>query len=238
MKYKIGDKVRVRDDIEAFKEYKMDGSKNLAWVTPGMLKFRGETLTITKIDRYGMYSVNEDNGDWCWVDEMFSGLVTDRLKVIITTDGKTTTAKMYEGKKVLKTAKTQCSPEDTFDFAVGAKLALERVTEKDLKFKVGQFVRVIDNSTCQFVVGQPVEITSVLDDLVMCKGYLKRAKTIGTQLLRHEMIKSLQEEDKGCNFCKFELEDYPYISAQNGYDCSGAVYEPAFCPLCGKCLKE
>ncbi len=137
MKYKIGDKVRVRDDIEAFKEYKMDGSKNLAWATPGMLKFRGETLTITKIDRYGMYSVNEDNGDWCWVDEMFSGLVTDRLKVIITTDGKTTTAKMYEGKKLLKTAESSCSPEDTFDFAVGAKIAFNRLMKNvEMNIKV------------------------------------------------------------------------------------------------------
>ena len=47
-----------------------------------------------------------------------------------------------------------------------------------------------------------------------------------------------KQKGKGCSFCAFELEDYPYISAQNDYDCSGAVYEPAFCPLCGKCLKE
>lgn len=238
MKYKIGDKVRVRDDLELDKWYSMSNHNFSDFVNSEMIMFKGKEVTTSDDNFYGMYRIKEDNGDWCWVDEMFSGLVTDRLKVIITTDGKTTTAKMYEGKKLLKTAESSCSPEDTFDFAVGAKLALERVTEKDLKFKVGQFVRVIDNSTCQFVVGQPVEITSVLDDFVMCKGYLKRAKTIGTQLLRHEMIKSLQEEDKGCNFCKFELEDYPYISAQNGYDCSGAVYEPAFCPLCGKCLKE
>lgn len=53
-----------------------------------------------------------------------------------------------------------------------------------------------------------------------------------------EHYENESQKGKGCNFCNFELEDYPYISAQNEYDCSGAVYEPAFCPLCGKCLKR
>lgn len=193
MKYKIGDKVRVRDDIEAYKAYKMDGSEKSVWVTPEMLKFQGKILTITEINQYGMYRVNEDNRDWNWADEMFSGLATSLPKVVITTDGKTTTAKMYEGKKVLKTAKSQCSPEDTFDFAVGAKLALERVTEKEPKFKIGQFVRVIENDTCQFFKGQPVKITEVSKDYVMCEGYLRYRQIIGTQLLRYEMIESMPE---------------------------------------------
>lgn len=194
MKYKIGDKVKVRDDIELYKKYKMDDNKELAWVTPEMLKFKGEILTITKIDKYGKYRVNEDNGEWCWTDEMFSGLATSLPKVVITTDGKTTTAKMYEGKKLLKTAESNCSPEDTFDFAVGAKLALERVTEKEPKFKIGQFVRVIENDTCQFFKGQPVKITEVSEDYVMCEGYLRYNQIIGKQLLRYEMIESLPED--------------------------------------------
>ena len=49
MKYKIGDKVRVRDDIETYKAYKMDGSEKSVWVTPEMLKFQGKILTITEI---------------------------------------------------------------------------------------------------------------------------------------------------------------------------------------------
>ena len=53
-----------------------------------------------------------------------------------------------------------------------------------------------------------------------------------------EHYESERQKGKGCDFCSIELEEYPYISAQNGYDCSSAVYEPAFCPLCGKCLKE
>lgn len=193
MKYKIGDKVRVRDDLEIGKWYSMNNRNFSDCVNSKMTAFKGKEVTILADNCFGMYLIKEDNGEWHWTDEMFSGLATSLPKVVINTDGKTTTAKMYEGKKVLKTAKSQCSPEDTFDFAVGAKLALERVTEKELKFKIGQFVRVIENDTCQFFKGQPVKITEVSEDYVMCEGYLRYRQIIGTQLLRYEMIESIPE---------------------------------------------
>lgn len=193
MKYKIGDKVRVRDDLEIGKWYSMNNCTFSDFVNSKMITFKGKEVTILADNCFGMYLIKEDNGEWHWTDEMFSGLATSLPKVVINTDGKTTTAKMYEGKKVLKTAKSQCSPEDTFDFAVGAKLALERVTEKEPKFKIGQFVRVIENDTCQFFKGQLVEITEVSKDYVMCEGYLRYRQIIGTQLLRYEMIESIPE---------------------------------------------
>lgn len=52
-------------------------------------------------------------------------------KIVITTDGKTTTARLYEDNKVVKTAEAKCSPEDTFDFKIGAKLAFERLTQEE-----------------------------------------------------------------------------------------------------------
>ncbi len=52
----------------------------------------------------------------------------DSSKIVITTDGKTTTAKMYDGKKLVKSAKTDCHPDDEFDFIIGASIALERLT--------------------------------------------------------------------------------------------------------------
>ncbi len=48
-------------------------------------------------------------------------------KIVITTDGKTTTAKLYDGKKFIKSAKAKCSPDDEFDFGIGSALALERL---------------------------------------------------------------------------------------------------------------
>ena len=48
-------------------------------------------------------------------------------KIVITTDGKTTTANLYDGKNVVKTTTAKCSPDDTFDFETGAKIAFDRL---------------------------------------------------------------------------------------------------------------
>ena len=194
MKYKIGDKVRVKDNLKVGKIYFMSNTTEFDSVEQEMLKFKGKEVTISSCTDSEKYYIKEDDGKWSWTDEMFSGLATSLPKIVITTDSKTTTAKMYEGTKLLKTAKSKCSPEDTFDFAIGAKLALERVTEKEPKFKIGQFVRVIKNDTCQFFKGQPVKITEVSEDYVMCEGYLRYRQIIGAQLLRYEMIESLPED--------------------------------------------
>ena len=99
-----------------------------------------------------------------------------------------------------------------------------------MKYKIGDKVRVRDDLRLEEVYkmdngnyGDSVAGWLTADDV------FKRIK---------EHYENESQKGKGCNFCNFELEDYPYISAQNGNDCSGAVYEPAFCPLCGKCLKE
>lgn len=51
-------------------------------------------------------------------------------------------------------------------------------------------------------------------------------------------LREKQEREKGCDFCKKELNDYPYINACGDCDSSGMVYTPAFCPICGRPLTE
>lgn len=48
-------------------------------------------------------------------------------KIVITTDGKTTTAKMYDGKSCIKVSEARCCPSDTFDFQTGAEIAFNRL---------------------------------------------------------------------------------------------------------------
>lgn len=194
MKYKIGDKVRVRDDLRLEEVYKMDNGTDYDSVVFEMLKLKGKEVTILTYTDSSKYLISEDGGCWNWTDEMFLGLAVSRPKIVITTDGKTTTAKMYEGKKVLKTAKSQCSPKDTFDFSVGAKLALERVIEKEPKFKIGQFVRVIDNNTNQFPIGQIVEIIDFDKDKILCEGYCYDRRCIDEQIMLEHQIEALPED--------------------------------------------
>ena len=67
MKFKVGDKVKVRKDLRVNLSYGDD-----AFVT-GMEKFIGTTVTIDYIER-GKYYIQEDNNEWSWTDEMFEGL--------------------------------------------------------------------------------------------------------------------------------------------------------------------
>ena len=114
MKYKVGDKVRVKKDLEVGKRYGTD-----AFVLD-MKKYAGKTMIVDAIigaDRYKL----EDAGHWNWTDEMLE----DAEDITILVKGNKVIAK--RGNKV---GIAKCSPEDEFDIFVGAKLALERLEEK------------------------------------------------------------------------------------------------------------
>ena len=88
----------------------------------------------------------------------------DDIKIIITTDGKTTTAKMYNGKKLVKSAKTDCHPDDEFIFIIGASIALERLTGQlesnlEVEFYTGKVVCVANTFRyLSFTVGKVYQI--------------------------------------------------------------------------------
>lgn len=70
MKYKVGDKVKVRSDLEENKGYG-------GWYTSeGMVKMRGEIVTIIGV-KSSSYELEENN--FKWTDEMFEGLEDDEL---------------------------------------------------------------------------------------------------------------------------------------------------------------
>lgn len=71
MKYKVGDKVRVRSDLKAYEIY---GSNML---TKSMEKFVGKTVTISGVG-ITSYTIEEMEVAY-WTDEMFEGLVEEEL---------------------------------------------------------------------------------------------------------------------------------------------------------------
>lgn len=115
-KFKVGDKVRAKKDA------------------PYLLTTNGWVGTVTStfgdcMSVWGEYSVTKRGFN---VECKYFDLVQpdNKQKVVITSDGKTTTAILYNGKERVKTAKAECSPEDTFSLETGAKLALDRLFEK------------------------------------------------------------------------------------------------------------
>ena len=148
MKYKIGDKVRVRDDLRLGEVYKMDNGTDYDSVVFEMLKLKGKEVTISTYTDSNKYLVSEDRDCWNWTDEMFSGLATRP----------------------------------------------ERVTEKEPNFKIGQFVRVINNDTNNFPIGQIVQIIKFNKNKVLCEGYCCDRRWIDTQTMFDYQIEELPEE--------------------------------------------
>lgn len=72
MKYKVGDRVRVRRDLKNDVGY---GSRH---TVKEMMDYKGNVVTISEV-RTNCYWIEEDKKAWVWADEMFEGLVEDEL---------------------------------------------------------------------------------------------------------------------------------------------------------------
>lgn len=127
--------------------------------------------------------------------EFFDLDVTTDQKIVITTDGRTTTAKLYHGKTVNKTATAKCSPDDKFDFVEGAKIAFDRLTDREThkpetgKIKVGDLVKVVNTGE-----GYPTAIgrvmTFIKDPLLIARY------AYGNDLGHHKSVRMLDETFK------------------------------------------
>lgn len=156
MKFKVGDKVRVRGDLKNRERYHM-ASKKISEVAMGpMVDLKGQIVTISGITSSGMYTVKEclllgASIRYRWTDEMFEPVAeTCDKKIVITADGMKTIARLYEGEELIKTATAKCSPDDTFDFALGSNIAFIRLfVEGETKaakprIEVGKYYRYVD----------------------------------------------------------------------------------------------
>ena len=76
-KFKVGDKVKVRNDLIEYEKY---GSNSFV---DSMKKFKGETVTIAEINVghfCNEYRIFEDNKRWNWTDEMFETIEAKHMK--------------------------------------------------------------------------------------------------------------------------------------------------------------
>lgn len=134
--FKIGDRVRVIEDYSDA----MKGDEGIIRALPGKNGGRGLWDVCYSVE-FPAWQEDEFRGHSCggtvpsgyghWVApgnlELIKAASVE--KIVITHDGKTTLARLYEDNKVVKSAKYD--PRGKFDFALGAKIAFARLmTEK------------------------------------------------------------------------------------------------------------
>lgn len=143
MKYKVGDRVRIKTGLKS-------QTRSGVRLNPKMRKWEGKAMTIESVSD-DFYRMLEDIGEpctglgWAWGEDWIDCLVDD-FKIVITTEGSTVLARLYEGKKVLEEAKATCSKDDKFVFGTGAQLAFDRLLGNEPKKEewfTGKMVRTV-----------------------------------------------------------------------------------------------
>ena len=109
MKYKVGDKVRVRTDIVEYSEY--GGELFLG----GMKSFVGKVVTINRLIN-DKYIIREDNG-YKWTDEMFEGLANATPSITKRINDKNNVLNGMANSDAIKPDYYQFHGYDVFDIA-------------------------------------------------------------------------------------------------------------------------
>ena len=137
VKYKIGDKVRVRKDLSWKERYYMENSASGYMPNEEMVKRAGSVVTIKSISSTA-YFIEEDG--WYWTDEMFEEGLADEMEI---ETSKTKEIKLegnmkfrIKSYKVIKDKvvivefedgdiqKSVCMPGDTFDVERGLEVCI------------------------------------------------------------------------------------------------------------------
>lgn len=184
MKYKVGDKVRIVSKW---------GKGCFQSPNGEMDKWLGKIMTVryVGIKSYRMVEDIKDNerGGWVWSENCIAGLACEN-KIVITTDGTETLARLYGGNKVVKTATAKCSADDKFSFETGAKIAFERLFDseekEEPKYFNGKVVCV--NEDIGFTVGKIYEFVDgqCFDDQKTLRPAFSKCK--GLQLFNGTFI--------------------------------------------------
>lgn len=176
MKYKVGNRVRI---VSEWGKGCYQNSKGK------MDKWLGKVMTVKSVGKtlYKMVEDAEDNEKygWYWSENCIAGLACEK-KIVITTDGEETLARLYERNKVIKTTTAKCSPDDKFSFETGTKIAFERLFDSEEKEEPKYFngKAVCVNEYIGFTVGKIYEFANgqCLDDRKMLRPTCDKCKDL------------------------------------------------------------
>ena len=113
MKFKVGDRVRAINKVDGVDLIGKCGT--VVIVKDGLLSVRlGVEFDEPFAD--GHDGNGRGKSGHCRFGYVYDFELIQNQKIVITTDGRETLARLYEGNKVIKSATAKCSPDDVFDF--------------------------------------------------------------------------------------------------------------------------
>ena len=161
-KFKVGDRVRIRAWDDMANEYGVDRIGDIRTIVNfvrGMEHLCGRIATITEMnDVKCKLNFDDKSGDigWLYCTQMIENIKPETI-VIYRKGDEVIALDKRDGKKAV----AKCSPEDTFDFATGAKIAFDRLIgneqqkQKEPEYWSGKAVFVSDKAQCSgFTMGK------------------------------------------------------------------------------------
>ena len=151
-KYKVGDKVRIVSEQPA--SYRFVNS---------MVQYLGKTLTVREV--YGhpepagylleeaYYEYLGKKHYWFFSEDWIAGLAKPKnpeFSVSVHFHDRLTVAELIKDGKVVKVKDARCNPKDKYSMAEGARIAVERLFQKQVSTKptihIGEMLIVTGNS--------------------------------------------------------------------------------------------
>lgn len=172
MNFKVGDKVKIRAWEDMKKEFGLKPNGNIKCsliFTTDMKHLCGRVATIRNMSGKEIkLDFENTTGDinWNYSTDMIAPV--NQTIVIYRKGAEVIALDKTTGNKAV----AKCSPEDTFDFETGAKLAFERlyapkVKEVKRKAKVGEYVKVVNangSSANEYKNGDILKIVKINGD--------------------------------------------------------------------------
>ena len=151
--YKPGDKVKIREWDDLVEVYGKNGNGNIlvpgATFVTGMMEYCGRIMTIKERTAAGNYKIEEDFGCWHFSPAAFTKVEPEKEVFVAYRNGQEVVGLHKINNEIVKKTVAKCHPDDTFDFMVGAKLAMERMKEENQKpdhgLRIGDKVEVVDD---------------------------------------------------------------------------------------------
>lgn len=159
MNFKVGDKVRVRDDLVAYKTY--GNSDNWLFFNVGMEEFRGKNFVVSSV--VGKVYFLEGIHCWAFNDEMLEPVIEPKVvenpmeKLIIYRDGDRFVAKYYKGDKTVSVeTESVCNFGTVSDCLLTA--VLDKMKQEEIGYTWVKCVGYRQNYEFNFTIGHVYKI--------------------------------------------------------------------------------